>query len=355
MLPTLALLVLAPGRRPGTWAVLLLALGVAPWVSFGSVFPILAVLAWGSAMRWRHAPQSTRALWAAGVALYLASFALAYATGLRDQSTAPRIQAMWRETLFDVHGIPGPVDVAVGVFRYVRFSLPFLFPAGLWLATLPLAILGAVVWPSPRRALLWWLAAGTAAFTIAAALADRYALTGRLLLFTAPTYLLCVAAGLAHVARWLPARRARDLPVAVAVLLAIAWSGAAVAHRLDPDPPTRFMRDVLHDVEPLLARAAALARPDDVFFASGGTGQQFLYYARGRFPDATACHPYDCRDEPAAVQSWLGRIRERGFMLLLADEDRPWLHVVIEGAGFAQREVATARGTRLWEITRRPS
>jgi hypothetical protein len=355
ILPVLALRALAPGRTStrATWAMLLLLLGVAPWVSFGTVFPILAVLTWGATRCWREADRSTRVMWMVGVGLYLGSFAVAYAVGLGAQSTAPRIQAMWRDALLDVHGIPGPRAIAIGLSRYVRYSAPFLFPGGLWLCALPLAAVGAVTWPAPRRPLLWWLAAGTAAFTVAAALMDRYALSGRLLLFTAPTYVLCLAAGLGQVGRWLPARPGRHLAPAIAMALAVYWSGAALAHRVDPDPPDRFMRDVLHDLDPLIARVADLAGPDDAVFASSGTGLQFLYYARGRFPDATACHPYDCRDEPAAAQRWLGRIHERGWMLLLADEDQPWLRLMIDGAGFERRDIATGRGTRLWEVRRR--
>jgi hypothetical protein len=262
---------------------------------------------------------------------------------------------MWHDTLLGLSGFPGPCDAAIAVFRYVRYSATFLFPGGLWVIVLPLVAIGALAWPAPRRPLLWWFAAGTAAFTIAAAFIDRYALSGRLLLFAAPPYVLCLAAGLAQVGRWLPDRPGRYLAPATAMALAAYWSGAALTHRVDPNPPERFMRDVLHDVEPLIARAAELAGADDPMFASPGTGQQFIYYAHGRFPDATACHPYDCRDESTAVQSWLGRIHERGWMLLLVDEDRPWLRLVIEGAGFAQREVAAGRGTRLWEITRRAS
>jgi hypothetical protein len=260
---------------------------------------------------------------------------------------------MWRDALLDVHGIPGPRAIALGSFRYVRYSAPFLFPGGLWLCTFPVAVIGALAWPAPRRALLWWLVAGTAAFTIAAALLDRYALSGRLLLFTVPTYLLCLAAGLDQLGRWLPARPGRHLALAVAMAFAIYWSGAALAHRVDPGPRDRFMRDVLHDVEPLIARAADQAGPDDAVFASPGTGLEFLYYAHGRFPAATACHPYDCRDQPAAVQGWLGQVRDRGWMLLLADEDQPWLRLMIDGAGFVRRDVASGRGTRLWEVRRR--
>lgn len=306
-LPLLALRVFAPSGRRGprgptsarrVWAILLLVLGVAPWVSFRAVFPILAVLVWGTLRRWPHADRAPRIAWVVAGAVYAGSFAGAYLVGLREQSTGPRLQAMWHDALFGLSGFPGPRDLAAGVVRYVRYSTTFLFPGGLWVIVLPVMAIGALVWPAPRRPLLWWMAGGTAGFTIAAALVDRYPLSGRLMLFAAPPYLLCLAAGLAQVGRWLPPRPGRYLGPAIAMALAAYWSGAALAHRVDPNPPDRFMRDVLHDIEPLIARVAELAGANDEVFASPGTGQQFIYYARGRFPDATTCHPYDCRDEP---------------------------------------------------------
>ena len=54
------------------------------------------------------------------------------------------------------------------------------------------------------------------------------------------------------------------------------------------------------------------------------------------------------------MRAWLGGVKDRGFMILLEEEDRPWRREAVRQAGFDVHEAAASRGARLWEIRRRP-
>ena len=53
------------------------------------------------------------------------------------------------------------------------------------------------------------------------------------------------------------------------------------------------------------------------------------------------------------MRAWLDGVKDRGFMILLEEEDRPWRREAVRQAGFDVSEAATSRGARLWEIRRR--
>jgi hypothetical protein len=81
-------------------------------------------------------------------------------------------------------------------------------------------------------------------------------------------------------------------------------------------------------------------------------GDAFLFYARGRLPGAVVCTRRTCPDEGPVLHAWLRGIRERGFLILLEEEERSGLRNTAGGEGLEVRTVAKARGVRLWELTR---
>ena len=91
----------AHGGDRGTTAGILCALLVAgPWITFGAVFPITVILAWGWLVWWRSADRATRARWATASFLFGVSFAVAYMVALRRQAASPRLHSFWHSWLF---------------------------------------------------------------------------------------------------------------------------------------------------------------------------------------------------------------------------------------------------------------
>ena len=342
--------------RPGRERWLLLAvLAVAPWVSFGAVFPLAATLGWLCLSWWpRGRGPATRALVPLLVAS--ASIAGAYAFALRSQSSNASLLQEWQDELRP-SGATAPLAAAG---RYFGASLDYLFP-GLGLLVLPVLLLGAFAWPQRYRFFVLWLVVATAAATAAVALLGRYPLTrGRLLLFAAPPYVLLAAAGLVWIGERIGAALRRPIGswagVLVAAALSLAWSGRSVLHRVMPyhnDVGRYFLYDVLHDVDPLIGRLERLSAPGDAVMTSRYSGDQFRFYARGRLPQTTVCRRVNCRDEGPPIREWLGTVGRQGWMLLLAEEDRPSRRRMVQEAGFELQDAAVARGALLWRITRR--
>jgi hypothetical protein len=331
-------------------------LAVAPWITFGSLFPIGATLGW-AATRAGRVPR-LRARCAVLALAYAASLGAAYRVILREQASYPRLVQAWQPEIAALREGPRPVAAARGAALYARVAFTSFFPV-VWPAAAALALLGILTWPGPGRALLAWQLAGGAVLATAFALAGRYLLTeGRLLLFAAPALAVLAAGGLAAVARtagtWLP--RPAAVTTALAAVVAVAWSAPAVAWRVRPyqnDPALYFRYDVLHDVEPVIAEAARRASPGDPVITSRYTGEQFRVYARGRLPQAFVCTRANCLDEGPPMRAWLEGVKGRGWMILLEEEDRPWRRDAVRRSGFDLREAAKGRGTRLWEIRRR--
>jgi hypothetical protein len=347
----------APVRSRRDTAALAGVLAAAPWVTFGSVFPIAAALGWAAGRAWRAA--ETRRRFAVLAVVYALSFAAAYAVVLRDQSTYPRLLHTWQPDMAWLH----EQGVAMAVLRaarlYAHVVLDTAFPV-IWPAAAALALLGAVTWPAPGRGFLLWQVAGCGALAALAALTGRYLLgEGRFLLFAAPALVMLVAGGLAALAEVASRPLGRPLNAgagAVAAALAVVWAFQELAWRVRPyhnDRALYFRYDIVHDVDPVIAEAARRATAADPVITSRYTGEQFRFYARGRLPQAFVCTRANCLDEGPPMRAWLDAVAERGFMILLEEEDRPARREAVRQAGFDVREAAAARGARLWEIRRR--
>jgi hypothetical protein len=182
----------------------------------------------------------------------------------------------------------------------------------------------------------------------------------RLLLFAAPALALLAAGGLAFaaetLARWTRRPSAAGWAAGAAAAVALVWSAGALARRVapEPGPPPYFRYDVLQDVDAVIAEAARQAAPTEPVITSRYSGEQFRFYQRGRLPQAFVCTRHNCRDEGPPMRAWFESVADRGWMILLAEEDRPWRREAVRHAGFHLREAGSGRGTRLWEI-RRPA
>jgi hypothetical protein len=345
-----------PGLAAGPATVgLALLVALAPWLTFGGLFGIGALLAWGSLRWWPTADAVTRRRWLLVCAIFLVSFAAAYVQALGAQSSSPRLHATWREWTFPLaKQEDAPLgQLAVAVWRYLSLSTWFVF-SGAWPLLIPLAALGAAVWPARGRGLLIWLYVGTGVLAVAATLADRFLLAeGRLLLFAAPPLLLAAAAGLVAAGRRLWPARPQAIGLAIAVMLGLAWSAKAIAHRLPPyrnDPRAYFQYDTLHDVDALLDAAVALRRPGEPVFVAVYASKPYRYYRRGRLADASVC-PEPCPEIGDRLDRWIRSLDDRGLLLLLDDEvDQYVRHMTARG--WQWREAATVRGGRVWEVQR---
>jgi len=341
-----------PGRAApaASGAVLVALLVLAPWITFGSLFPIAATLAWGWLAWWRGATPAARRWWLAATAAYGASFAVAYRFTLSAQSTNPSLREWWKPQRFA--DAPGSLlDHAVEAsWRYASVLVEFTFHELWWLA-LPLMLLGAYAWPRRGRAFLLWSLVACAAATVAAALADRYLIAqGRLLLFGVPALLLLAAAGLDALARRLWPARAATLALGVAALFALGWSAAGIAHRLPPqhnDVETYFRYDILHDITPLLDAATRLVSAGEPVYISEYSSRPFAYYRDGRFPDATICD-WTCVPHLSA-QEWGGSLSGRGWAFVVDDESAMVANE-FRKLGVTVTPAATARGMALWEV-----
>ena len=322
VVPLLALL--GFGGSGAARRALIVALALLPWLTFGALFPALAVLAWGWTARWRGLPAAARRDWAIATAAFGASALAAWAFAWRGQMAGPGLRRFWGDWLLAGSDLSPLQKLLVGAERYLAVSVSYLFPRPLALPALALAALGAATWPAPQRRLLLWLHLGAAAFCIAAGAAtDRYLLVeGRLLLFAAPTILLWVAQGLGTIGRW---TRAGGLVLAVPIAASLWWSQQALVHRAratTTDPILYFRQDVLHDVDVIVALAAEIVPAGDPVLVSRYSAYAFQVYARGRLAQATYCKVY-CFDEDGFVRDWLAGVTDAGWVILTDEEIDP--------------------------------
>jgi len=362
--PLLALDALAPPRSPAdaparrwSWPGLLVLLVATPWIAFGGVFAVGGALAACARGAW---PRGRAARLLAACGLFGISLAMAYGTVLRTQAANPRLRESWAEPMAAVSALPWPSAAGHGLAEYGAVSVGYLF-GGAWPLAVALMALGAWRWPAPGRATLGWLFGATAGLAVTAALTGHYVLAhGRFLLFAAPAVILLAAAGAVESVRALaPARLAARAPafaVALCALVTLASAYQAIRYRLAPPEGARpdFRQDVLQDLEPVIAQAARVAGPGEPVLTSRYSGEQFRFYAHGRLPEATVCTRVECRDEGAALSRWLPTVSRRGWIILLAEEDRPGRRGDLRQAGFDVEVAGWARGARLWRLTRRP-
>ena len=347
----------AGGLSPSIAAAGLFALvAIAPWLTFGGQFAVGATLAWGSLRWWRGADTLTRRRWLVICAVFAVSFAAAYAHSLAAQSTSPTLKAFWRPWTLGEKPDPVAWKALVAVWRYGSLTVSYVF-ASAWPVLLPIAALGAATWPRSSRPFLSWLYFAPGVLAVAAALADRYLLAeGRLLLFAAPPLLLAAASGFATGGRvWRAHPQALALTAAVAACL--AWSTAAIVHRLPPyenDLRAYFRYDTLHDVDAVLTAADTKVPPGAPAFVSLYAQRQYTYYGRGRLGDATICAE-PCPQIGDVFDDWVRGLSAPGWLLLIGEESESYARR-LPPLGAERRVVATARGTELWEIDkpRRP-
>ncbi len=336
---------LTPTAAGGTLVVLLTT---APWVSFGSAFAVAALLLWGWGAWVASAAARARAWWTAASVAYGVSFLAALQVGLARQTASPRLHQVWTGWHLD-DGSAG--SVAEAVKRFLTLTNGYVF-LDVWPLAVPLALLGAWRWAHPQRPMLLWLYVGTGALTIATTLSGRYLLAdGRLLLAALPPLLLAAANGLGVAATWAAPRHARAVALAVALSLAGWWSAQALVARRLPHTHPYFAYDVLHDVGPLLDRAAALLPAGEPLYIGEWASRPFSYYHRtrgaGRFADATVCV------EPCAIDrvtdAWLATLRGRGWMLVTTDQEDVYT-ALLAARGLTPQRRASGRGAVLWAV-----
>ncbi|MEO8604974.1 MAG: hypothetical protein ABI629_20570 [bacterium] len=342
-----------PQRRPAiAGAILLVVLAAAPWITFGALFAIAAVLAWGWLAWWWRATPSARCWWGLASAVYVASFGLAYRVTLGAQTDNPRLRTAWQGHLLQEVSPSLLAQTATAVERYASIAVTYVFPT-VWPLAVPLLLIGLLTWPRAWRGYVAWLCLATAAIAVVAAVADRYLLAaGRLLLFAAPALLLCAAAGLSSTARRLSPRRGPTVAVAAAAALALIWSGLAVAHRLPPyhnDRNDYFYYDILHDVPALLDAAGSIIPPGEPLYVAQYASRPFAWYAHGRFAAAKVCRE-PCNPNDTAgwwLESWHGR----AWMIVVDDENGLVAEQLTRHGAVATTRLKT-RGVELWEVHR---
>jgi hypothetical protein len=326
---------------------------VTPWVCYGGSLVVAPALAW---LAWRAGRRSALA-WVAVLA-FAASFAVAYWMVLIPQSEIPSLRTTWRDEL-DPGASGSPFTrAAAALGRYFTVPLPYLFPV-VWPLAAVLAALGLWTWPRERRALVAGLCVAPALATAVAVGLGRYVTAhGRFLLFAAPAIVLLVAGGLVSAAEMAARRLGRGggerLGAFAAMLAACAWTVQGMSYRSSyrNDPGRYFLFDVVHEVEPIIEEAERRAAPGTPLMVSRYAGEPFLFYSRGRLPGALVCTRRTCPDDGPVFEAWLRGIRDHGFMILLAEEERSGLRNTARAEGLDVRAVARARGVRLWELRR---
>jgi len=340
----------------------------APWLSFGAIFPICAMLAWGWLAGWGRGASGERRSWIACTLAFVASFAAVYVLALGNQSSDPWMQAYWRYYLGSDNRFFLPLRMIVALWNYCSISTTYIF-RDLWPAAVFVAAVGAWTWPRPQRRFLVFYYFGTAAFCAAAASIDRYLLVnGRHLLFAVPVLLLWVANGLNvfgaragalgatedlgvghRIRRLIPAAVALGIPV----ILALAWSAQAVDHRIGRyrTNSTNFFRfDVLEDVDGAIEAGEKLIRDGEPLLVSRKCAYAFQFYNEGRLHDATYCRRH-CADFFKRAEAWLAKLDGPGWMMV-GEEDRRSFGRFLDEQGFAYRQRAEVKGVKLWRVTR---
>jgi hypothetical protein len=292
---------------------LIFGLAIAPWLSFGSVFPISALLAWGWLVWWWTAAPDRRRDWILGTLAFAASFAALYVLVLSGQAASPRLHSYWHGQLIAEKQHSWLVAIPAATWRYASVSTLYFF-AGLWPAFIAVAAVGAWTWPREGRALLVWFCVATAGACVLAAVTDRYLLAqGRLLLFAAPVMLLWSANGLQEIGRRLRGPLGKAVVLGIPVLLSLYWSAQSIDQRVHPRRTnwTRFFRyDVLQDVDLAITQADRQIPVGDPVLIERKVAYAFQFYARGRLPQALFCERY-CKDFRSIAKRWLWELQRR--------------------------------------------
>lgn len=342
----------AAGRsRTAARATFVAVAGATPWLSFGGIFAVGAVFAWGWVAWWRGLDPAARRWWIGATVLFLASFAAVYAIALGAQSGDRWMHQYWSFHLRADRRLWFPAKVVRAMWQYADVATRYFFPDS-WPAATALAAVGAWSWPRATRAQQAFLFVATAGACATAAALDRYLLAnGRLLLFAAPVALLWIAQGLVVLAGRIGRR---GLAVAAAVAMSLWWSGESIRWRVG-EVRTRqanfFRYDVLQDVDLAIRAAGRLVPPGEPLLVSRKASYAFQFYYDGEPIRAAFC-VRDCRGAEALAKRWL-RAAPRRAWILLTDEEVRSMRAVVREAGFLVREPFAARGVRLWQVRRR--
>ena len=358
---------LAPHGR-GTRALPALLAAAAPWLAYGSVFPVGATLGWGWIQAFRSRLPGRRAWWAVASLAFACSLVVLYYFFLRRQAGNPNLQSHWRHPIQSLQEM-GPVfGLGAALLRYLEVSFSYVF-TGFSPAAGALAAVGLALWPREGRGTLAILAGAAAVAACAAAVTGRYVIVmGRFLLFAAPLLILMVAGGLTGISRLaagrLAPRLARAAPLAAAAALCAFWSFRAIEQRVHPERatwPIAFRYDNLIDVPGLIARAVERRAPGEAVLVAARISRPFRLYARGRLGDAEVVRSPGDFDDPAGttaawnrVPRWLAGVPGRGWILLAAGDESRRLREAVAAAGFTVVSRWASRGAVLLEVVREP-
>jgi hypothetical protein len=329
---------------------------VAPWVSFGGIFAVGALLAWGWLAGWWREDRAARDAWILASLAFAASFLAVYVVALGNQANDTWMHAYWKPVLRRDDSFLLPLRFVHAMGQYVTISGAYLFRGLAW-AALALAVVGAWTWPRRHRSFLVFQYAMTAAVCAAAVVSDHYLLvSGRLLLVAAPLPLLAVAGGLHAIGRPLGARLGSVVALGLPIALALSWSAEAVAHRVGPyrtNGADFFRLDVLHDVNRMVERTRAEAIAEGLpLLVSRRCTYAFQFYDRGRWPKAEVCAREDHRCDAEALR-WIAQLKGKGLVLMM-EEETGWFSRQLDKVGANRRVRTRERGVRLWEVERKP-
>lgn len=343
----------SPSSAASRWS-LVVCVALTPWLSFGGIFAVCAVLAWGWIAWWPRLDKVQRRHWLATTFVFVASFAAVYAIALGTQASDGWTQSYWKHPLAADRNLALPAQFALALWKYASISTRYFFPDS-WPLVAALAGVGAWTWPRPQRGFLVFLYVVTAAACATAAVMDRYLLvSGRHLLFVAPVLLLWTAGGLAAIGRRLSPRAGPAVALATAVAASLWWSAESISFRVGEvrTRPQYFFRfDILQDMDLAIEAAARLVPKGEPVLVSRKSSYAFQLYNRDRISRAHYCERL-CAGFTRIATKWLSKVKSRGWMIL-TDEDTRSLGRLLHKEGFQYRSRADLRGVALWEIERR--
>jgi len=355
------LLVLGSRARKYKFAVptgLAIVLCSVPWVSFGSVFPLTSVLLVSLIYCWRREVKDKLRILIGCSALYGISFLVALKTIILKKAAATASKPFWQNTEFkyQYEGLPDLEQVGQAAWTIIILPHVYLFPYLTYISA-PLLVMGAWYWTNSQRAVLWSFITLTALLTTIATISNNYVLLGRTLLFLAPVYLIFMAQGAVSLGegagKHTLAKTFSSLITAGLILLSFTWGTLSIFSRegLYTNPnQANFYFDEMNCVEPAIEFLDREAGPEDKVFVLPYAGTQFIYYSKGRLPQAAHYDHGINFNIQVEFGVWLQSVGRKGWLVFLESERRPWIHMEIEKQGLAERPVMTLRGSNVWMI-----
>ena len=302
-----ALAVLREDRfRPGRYVALALVGALAVWLSHPAVFVLAGV---GAVLLVSPGDASRRRWLAAAGLLWGVCFVANYFLFLRGIKAEGDLHLFWQNRFLRWPTSPGAIRQDLELLLQPFTRVLGFGESGL--AALAFAVGLVSLYGRDRR--LFWLLIAPFFPALLASLLRLYPFASRPILFTAPLFLVMIAAGVGHVLR-LPGRGARLLGWVFVGLLLL--KPAETAARTYARPPGREeMRQVLEYLAPRV-------RPGDVVWVNDRGQYAFRYYVhhRGGYGRIASLGPVigQGTDGPHKAR----RIREE--IALLAGKPRVW-------------------------------